>query len=213
MEPLYPLRRTVLDLHPADRFEQPGDHRDRYCLIRAEHHRHRAALSSLHFLFHPHFQHRHSPHRTPHPALAGSRSVHLVHHSDDLLGHHFLFELGLIELPIRFLYTEKAVFIGLIHVFLPFMILPLYASIEKIEQHLEEAAQDLGASRIQTFFRVNLPLSLPGISTGCLLVFILTVGSYITPDLLGGPSEIMISNVIQKEYYPNFRFFKNNAIY
>jgi spermidine/putrescine transport system permease protein len=120
--------------------------------------------------------------------------------------NHFLFELGIIEFPIRFLYTEKAVFIGLIHVFLPFMILPLYASIEKIAQHLEEAAQDLGANRILTFLRINLPLSLPGISTGCLLVFILTVGSYITPDLLGGPSEIMISNVIQKEYYVSFNW-------
>jgi spermidine/putrescine transport system permease protein len=120
--------------------------------------------------------------------------------------NHFLVELGIIELPIRFLYTEKAVFIGLIHVFLPFMILPLYASIEKIEQHLEEAAQDLGANRLRTFLRVNLPLSLPGISTGCLLVFILTVGSYITPDLLGGPSEIMIANVIQKEYYVSFNW-------
>jgi spermidine/putrescine transport system permease protein len=120
--------------------------------------------------------------------------------------NHFLIELGLIQLPVRFLYTEKAVFIGLIHVFLPFMILPLYASIEKIELHLEEAAQDLGANRLLTFLRISLPLSFPGISTGCLLVFILTVGSYITPDLLGGPSEIMISNVIQKEYYISFNW-------
>jgi len=122
------------------------------------------------------------------------------------LVNHFLIELGLVQLPIRFLYTEKAVFIGLIHVFLPFMILPLYASIEKIQRHLEEAAQDLGANRLRTFLRINLPLSLPGITTGCLLVFILTVGSYITPDLLGGPSEIMISNVIQKEYYVSFNW-------
>jgi len=120
--------------------------------------------------------------------------------------NHFLVELGLIEFPIRFLYTERAVFIGLIHVFLPFMILPLYASIEKIDLNLEEAAQDLGAGRWKTFLRVCLPLSFPGVSTGCLLVFILTVGSYITPDLLGGPGEIMISNVIQKEYYVSFNW-------
>jgi len=120
--------------------------------------------------------------------------------------NYFLVQLGLIQDPIRFLYTERAVFIGLIHVFLPFMILPLYASIEKIDPHLEEAAQDLGANRLKTFLWVNVPLSFAGISTGCLLVFILTVGSYITPDLLGGPSELMISNIIQKEYYVSFNW-------
>lgn len=120
--------------------------------------------------------------------------------------NHFLIQLGLIQDPIQFLYTEKAVIVGLIHVLIPFMILPLYASIEKISPMLEEAAQDLGANSLKTFLRVTLPLSSPGITTGCLLVFILTVGAYITPDLLGGPNELMISNVIQREYYVSFNW-------
>ena len=115
-------------------------------------------------------------------------------------------ELGLIDLPIRFLYTETAVIVGLVHVFLPFMIRPLYAVLEKMDPVLEEAAQDLGAGRLRTFLRVTLPLSLPGISTGCLLVFLLTVGSYLTPDILGGPGELMISNVIRAEYYVTFNW-------
>lgn len=113
---------------------------------------------------------------------------------------------GLVDEPLKLLYTQTAVFFGLIHVFLPFMILPLYASIEKIDRALEEAAMDLGAGRLKTFLRVNVPLSLPGINTGCLLVFILTVGSYITPELLGGPKEIMIANIIQREYYESFNW-------
>jgi len=115
-------------------------------------------------------------------------------------------DLGVIDLPIKFLYTENAVLVGLTHVFLPFMILPLYAVIEKIDPALEEAAMDLGAGRIRTFLRVTLPLSLPGVSTGCLLVFILTIGSYLTPDILGGPGELMISNIIREEYYATFNW-------
>jgi spermidine/putrescine transport system permease protein len=120
--------------------------------------------------------------------------------------NYVLIWTNLVEEPVRLLYTQTAVFFGLIHVFLPFMILPLYASIEKIDQNLEEAAMDLGASRLKTFLRVTLPLSLPGVSTGCLLVFILTVGSFITPELLGGPKEIMIANIIQREYYESFNW-------
>lgn len=115
-------------------------------------------------------------------------------------------ELGLIELPIRFLYAEPAVIIGLVHVFLPFMVLPLYAVLEKMDPALEEASSDLGAGRLRTFLRVTLPLSLPGVSTGFMLVFLLTVGSYLTPDILGGPGELMISNVIRAEYYVTFNW-------
>jgi spermidine/putrescine transport system permease protein len=115
-------------------------------------------------------------------------------------------DLGLIDLPIRFLYTERAVLVGLAHVFLPFMILPLYAVIEKIDPALEEAAQDLGANRLRTFLRVTLPLSLPGIATGSMLVFILAIGSFLTPDILGGPGNLMISNIIRDEYYVTFNW-------
>jgi spermidine/putrescine transport system permease protein len=120
--------------------------------------------------------------------------------------NYCLVHMGLVDDPIRFLYTQKAVIIGLIHVFLPFMILPLYAALEKIDPHLEEAAQDQGANLIKTFWRVTLPLSFPGLSTGCLLVFLLTMGSFITPDLLGGPKDMMISNVIQSEFYMSFNW-------
>jgi spermidine/putrescine transport system permease protein len=122
------------------------------------------------------------------------------------VANHVLLSLGIVQEPVKLLYTQTAVMFGLVHVFLPFMILPLYASIEKIPRHLEEAAMDLGAGRIRSFLRVNLPLSLPGINTGCLLVFILTVGSFVTPELLGGPGEIMIANVIQREYYESFNW-------
>ena len=115
-------------------------------------------------------------------------------------------DLGLIDLPIKFLYTENAVLVGLTHVFLPFMVLPVYAVIEKIDLALEEAAMDLGAGRVRTFLRVTLPLSLPGLSTGCLLVFILTIGSFLTPDILGGPGELMISNIIRDEFYVTFNW-------
>ncbi len=120
--------------------------------------------------------------------------------------NHVLLWTGLVDAPLRLLYTQTAVFFGLIHVFLPFLILPLYASIEKIDRSLEEAAMDLGAGRLRTFLRVTLPLSLPGVNTGCLLVFILTVGSFVTPELLGGPKEIMIANIIQREYYDSFNW-------
>lgn len=126
--------------------------------------------------------------------------------------NYFLTQIGIIEDPIRFLYSEKAVFIGLTHVFLPFMILPLYATIEKINPFLDEAAQDLGANRLKSFLFVTLPLSFPGISTGCILVYILTIGSYITPDLLGGPTEMMISNLIQREYYAAFNWPFGSAL-
>ncbi|MCP5151804.1 MAG: ABC transporter permease [Ectothiorhodospiraceae bacterium] len=122
------------------------------------------------------------------------------------LVNYGLRELGIIDMPLKFLYTETAVMVGLTHVFLPFMILPLYAVLEKIDPVLEEAAMDLGAGRIRTFLRVTLPLSLPGVSTGCLLVFILTIGSFLTPDILGGPGELMIANVIREEYYTTFNW-------
>jgi len=120
--------------------------------------------------------------------------------------NYVLIGTGLVDEPLRLLYTQTAVFFGLIHVFLPFLILPLYASLEKIDRSLEEAAMDLGGGRVRTFLRVTFPLSLPGVNTGCLLVFILTVGSFVTPELLGGPKEIMIANIIQREYYDSFNW-------
>ena len=111
-----------------------------------------------------------------------------------------LIKLNLIEKPLELLFTKKAVIIGLVYGYLPFMIWPLYVSIEKMDRSFLEAAHDLGANRFQTFFRVMLPLTLPGIVAGSILVFIPTLGAFVTPDLLGGGKDIMIGNLIQNQY-------------
>jgi len=111
-----------------------------------------------------------------------------------------LMKLNLIEKPLELLFTKKAVIIGLVYGYLPFMIWPLYVSIEKVDRSFLEAANDLGANRLQTFFRVMLPLTLPGIVAGSILVFIPTLGAFVTPDLLGGAKDMMIGNLIQNQY-------------
>jgi putative spermidine/putrescine transport system permease protein len=115
-----------------------------------------------------------------------------------ILGHegalnNLLIGLGFLERPFRFLYTSHAVVVGLIEVLLPFMVMPLLSSIEKIDPHVEEAARALSATRLQTFRRVTLPLSLPGIVSGSLMVFSLTITAYALPALLGGAKVKMIS--------------------
>jgi spermidine/putrescine transport system permease protein len=111
-----------------------------------------------------------------------------------LLGLHLTHE------PLRLLYTPLAVFIGLIYGELPFMILPLYAVLQKIDPALLEAAQDLGASRLATFLKVTLPLSTPGLVAGAVLVFIPSIGAFVTPDLLGGARTMMVGNLIQNQF-------------
>lgn len=98
------------------------------------------------------------------------------------------------------LYTDTAVLIGLVYGYLPFMILPLYAAIERIPPALVEAAWDLYATRWQVFRRVLLPLARPGIVAGCLLVFIPSLGAFLTPDILGGAKSMMVGNLIQHEF-------------
>jgi spermidine/putrescine transport system permease protein len=108
--------------------------------------------------------------------------------------------LHLTQEPLRLLYTPLAVFIGLVYGELPFMILPLYAVLQKIDPVLLEAAQDLGASRVATFLKVTLPLSAPGLVAGAVLVFIPSVGAFVTPDLLGGARTMMVGNLIQNQF-------------
>lgn len=115
-----------------------------------------------------------------------------------VLGHdgalnNLLIWLGFLERPLRFLYTSHAVVIGLIEVLLPFMVMPLLSAIEKIDPQVEEAARALGATRAQTFRRVTLPLSVPGVISGSLMVFSLTITAYALPALLGGAKVKMIS--------------------
>jgi spermidine/putrescine transport system permease protein len=112
----------------------------------------------------------------------------------------WLLRLGLIEKPLTILYTPAAVMIGLVYGFLPFMILPIYAALEKLDLSLLEAAEVLGAGPWSRFWRVTLPLSLPGVVAGSLLVFIPALGSFLTPDLLGGAKQMMIGNLVQNQF-------------
>ncbi len=115
--------------------------------------------------------------------------------------NQFLMNTGLIQNPIEtLLYSEFAVILGLVYGELPFMILPLYASIEKLDVSLLEAANDLGANSFWTFFKVTVPLTMPGIAAGIILVFIPTIGTFITPDLLGGAKSILVGNLIQNQF-------------
>jgi spermidine/putrescine transport system permease protein len=111
-----------------------------------------------------------------------------------------LLALGLIREPVPLLYTPFAVVVGLVYGFMPFMILPIYASLEKLDPALLEAAEMLGARPRARFWQVTLPLSMPGVVAGCLLVFIPALGSFLTPDLLGGAKEMMIGNLVQNQF-------------
>ncbi len=111
-----------------------------------------------------------------------------------------LINMGLASEPLQLLYNEFAVFIGLTYGFLPFMVLPIYATMEKFDFRFIEAAHDLGANNWSAFWRVMLPLTLPGIIAGSILVFIPSIGAYVVPDMLGGTSGLMIGNLIQNQF-------------
>jgi len=114
-----------------------------------------------------------------------------------------LMQIGVIHEPIQLLQTDFAVYIGMVYSYLPFMILPLYAAIEKQDLTLLEAAADLGCRPVRAFFSVTLPLTKEGIFAGCLLVFIPAVGEYVIPALLGGPDTLMIGRVVWDEFFAN----------
>lgn len=109
--------------------------------------------------------------------------------------------LGLIDQPLVMMQTDFAVYIGIVYTYLPFMILPLYANLVKLDGTLLEAAGDLGASPMVTFFTVTLPLSMPGVVAGSMLVFIPAIGEYVIPALLGGPNTLMIGRVLWDEFF------------
>ena len=114
-----------------------------------------------------------------------------------------LMSLGMIDQPIQMLQTDFAVYIGIVYSYLPFMILPLYANLEKMDLTLLEAAADLGSRPWESFLKVTLPLSMPGIIAGCLLVFIPAVGEFVIPALLGDPGTLMIGKVLWTEFFNN----------
>ena len=117
--------------------------------------------------------------------------------------NNVLLGLGVLDQPLTLLYTDFAVYVGIVYSYLPFMILPLYSNLEKHDPTLLEAAADLGARPLTGFLRVTLPLSLPGVIAGSLLVFIPAVGEYVIPSLLGRTDQLMIGRVLSDEFFSN----------
>ncbi len=117
--------------------------------------------------------------------------------------NQLLFALGVIDQPLVILNTHSAIFIGIVYSYLPFMVLPLYSSLEKMDHSLIEAAQDLGCRPVTAFWKITFPLSLPGVIAGCMLVFIPAVGEFVIPDLLGGSQTLMIGRTLWNEFFAN----------
>ncbi len=117
--------------------------------------------------------------------------------------NNFLIGIGLIKEPLKLLYTDLAVYLGIVYTYLPFMILPLYASLERLSFDLNEAAADLGAKPMVVFRDITLPLSLPGIIAGSMLVFIPAMGEFVIPALLGGLDSLMIGRTLYDEFFSN----------
>jgi putrescine transport system permease protein len=122
---------------------------------------------------------------------------------DEGLLNQALLALGIIKAPLAIFATEKAVLIGIVYSYLPFMVLPLFNAIDKQDATLIEAAADLGATPFQAFWRVTFPLSLPGVLAGSLLVFIPAIGEFVIPDLLGGSDTLMIGRTMWDEFFEN----------
>ncbi|MEK0165182.1 ABC transporter permease subunit [Phaeobacter sp. A36a-5a] len=123
--------------------------------------------------------------------------------SNEGLLNQFLIWLGIIDTPLTILNTNTAVYIGIVYTYLPFMILPIYSALERLDGSLIEAAEDLGCSRTQAFWLVTIPLSRAGIIAGCFLVFIPTLGEFVIPSLLGGSDTLMIGKVLWEEFFSN----------
>lgn len=117
--------------------------------------------------------------------------------------NHFLIWLGVIDDPLALINTNFAVYIGIVYSYLPFMVLPLYAALEKMDDSLVEAALDLGTTRIGAFWQVTFPLSMAGVVAGCFLVFIPAMGEFVIPDLLGGSETLMIGKTLWGEFFSN----------
>lgn len=120
---------------------------------------------------------------------------------------------GMVDAPLEWmLYSEFAVIVALVHIYMPFMILPIYAVLERFDDKLLEAAHDLGAGRIRAFLTITLPISLPGIVAGCIFVFVPAMGAYVTPELLGGTSGVMLGNIIAKQFGGTFEYPFGSAL-
>jgi len=117
--------------------------------------------------------------------------------------NNLLLAIGFIDQPIQMMYTDFAMYVVFVYTFLPFMILPLYSTLEKMDMSLHEASADLGAKPVTTFLTVTVPLSMPGIIAGCMLVFIPAVGEFVIPSLVGGPDSMMIGRMLFDEFFAN----------
>jgi len=117
--------------------------------------------------------------------------------------NQLLLGLGLIAEPLTILNTTTAVYIGVVYTYLPFMVLPIYSALERMDDSLLEAAEDLGCTRFSAFWLITIPLSRPGITAGCFLVFIPTLGEFVIPSLLGGSQTLMIGKVLWEEFFSN----------
>jgi len=132
--------------------------------------------------------------------------------TDGVINHVLRDWLHIIDEPLAMMNTSFAVYIGIVYSYLPFMILPLYSNLEKHDNTLLEAAQDLGAGPIRSFLRVTLPLSLPGVVAGSLLVFIPAVGEYVIPSLLGRTDQLMIAKLLSDEFFLNRDWPRASAV-
>ncbi|OWV85351.1 putrescine/spermidine ABC transporter permease [Rhizobium sp. N122] len=126
--------------------------------------------------------------------------------------NQLLLSLHIIDSPLIILNTTTAVYIGIVYSYLPFMVLPLYSALEKMDGTLIEAAQDLGCTPIRAFWRVTFPLSIPGVVAGCMLVFIPAVGEFVIPDLLGGSQTLMIGKTLWNEFNANSDWPVSSAV-
>ena len=122
--------------------------------------------------------------------------------NEGVLNQVLLF-LGVIDTPLQIMNTKTAVYIGIVYTYLPFMILPIYSALEKMDESLLEAAEDLGCSRMEAFWLITWPLSRNGIIAGCFLVFIPAIGEFVIPSLLGGSDTLMIGKVLWEEFFSN----------
>lgn len=119
---------------------------------------------------------------------------------DTGLINNILISLGVIDEPITILFTQSAIMLGLLYGYLPFAVLPLYASIEQLDFNYVQAAQDLGANNVRVFLRVILPLTMPGVVAASIIVFIPSLGAFVTPDLMGGGNTFLVGNVLQQQF-------------
>jgi putrescine transport system permease protein len=126
--------------------------------------------------------------------------------------NNVLLSIGIISEPLRILNTDWAVYLGIVYGYLPFMVLPLVATLVKMDLTLLEAAADLGCRPLKAFFRITLPLAIPGVIAGSMLVFIPTLGEFVIPDILGGPDSLMIGRVLWNEFFTNTQWPLASAI-